>query len=450
MDLSTLRILCCPVCNGTLTAETERLDRGQLVEGTLFCARCRRHYGVCEGVADLYIPDDEAIARSGERRFQDLVVTAQKLNDLDCNNHARQAHSSLTTNQKFSAFLLVGVGWIFVLYAILIALSRASSSFLTRPSLFALSLLIALSLFAADFYTYRSFSKSKYIADLHTLHALSHDQKLSEHDMGAPTKDDEASLANQRNFVAYKGAWIRSVLERSEFATLKELHQCKGLNVGCGGTLTGPASKPYFDHGFTMLGVDVNKNSVKEYTQAFATDGVVANGVALPFKADSFDLITFTDILEHLHHALLGLQEAQRVLKGGGILLLSTNNRCALKSLRCLNPFVTAERIISLYDDSALPPRTVLGRWMDVQFYHTEFSKDEITQLLRAAGFSLVHLETRFPFPSLAVVNTIWKRVPVLRYLCSEFFLVARDHEDQKASQLNNHEPVAEIHPSLR
>ena len=52
----------------------------------------------------------------------------------------------------------------------------------------------------------------------------------------------------------------------------------------------------------------------------------------LPFQDESFDLVTCTEVIEHLEHYRYTLREMYRVLKPGGTLVLSTPNILNLKS----------------------------------------------------------------------------------------------------------------------
>jgi len=45
-----------------------------------------------------------------------------------------------------------------------------------------------------------------------------------------------------------------------------------------------------------------------------------------PFADQTFDLVLFTEVIEHLHNPLHALSEIRRVLKRGGWLILSTPN----------------------------------------------------------------------------------------------------------------------------
>ena len=61
MRISTIKILCCPVCHGRLTlsvTETTVLEDGEedIVGGTLTCTACRVDYPVREGIPELIPP----------------------------------------------------------------------------------------------------------------------------------------------------------------------------------------------------------------------------------------------------------------------------------------------------------------------------------------------------------------------------------------------------------
>ncbi|MBT8508443.1 hypothetical protein AZH53_08500 [Methanomicrobiaceae archaeon CYW5] len=64
MRISTMKILCCPVCCGgfTLTVtEQAVLEDGEedIVEGTLICTACGAEYPVREGIPNLLPPGSE-------------------------------------------------------------------------------------------------------------------------------------------------------------------------------------------------------------------------------------------------------------------------------------------------------------------------------------------------------------------------------------------------------
>lgn len=56
------------------------------------------------------------------------------------------------------------------------------------------------------------------------------------------------------------------------------------------------------------------------------------NNEGLPYADQSFDLVTCTEVIEHLEHYRYTLREMYRILKPGGVLVLTTPNILNLKS----------------------------------------------------------------------------------------------------------------------
>ncbi len=50
-------ILCCPVCKGDLTLHVIEENETEVMEGTLWCARCQVEYPISEGIPNLLPPD---------------------------------------------------------------------------------------------------------------------------------------------------------------------------------------------------------------------------------------------------------------------------------------------------------------------------------------------------------------------------------------------------------
>jgi len=86
-----------------------------------------------------------------------------------------------------------------------------------------------------------------------------------------------------------------------------------------------------------QAGFDVQSHAC-DYTDEFmAIDGqhvdiIDLNRDLLPYEDGIFDLVTFTEVVEHLEHYRLIIREAQRVLKPGGLLVVTTPNILNLKS----------------------------------------------------------------------------------------------------------------------
>lgn len=73
----------------------------------------------------------------------------------------------------------------------------------------------------------------------------------------------------------------------------------------------------------TLVALDLDTESLLACRARGAHHLVTADATAPPFIADSFDLVTALDVLEHLDDYVSALRECHRVLKPGGHLLLT-------------------------------------------------------------------------------------------------------------------------------
>lgn len=79
-----------------------------------------------------------------------------------------------------------------------------------------------------------------------------------------------------------------------------------------------------------LVGTDLDWNVLKKakrHTQHLPDIAIHhANIYALPYPADMFDAVILSEVLEHLDDDLAGLKEAYRVLKPGGIVVVTVPN----------------------------------------------------------------------------------------------------------------------------
>jgi SAM-dependent methyltransferase len=102
--------------------------------------------------------------------------------------------------------------------------------------------------------------------------------------------------------------------------------RAKVLDAPCG---AGALTLALTEAGLDAWGVDLTD----EAEAALGDHFVRANlSETLPWPASSFDAIFSTEGIEHLENRFAFLREAHRVLKPGGILLLTTPNIAALRS----------------------------------------------------------------------------------------------------------------------
>lgn len=58
MKPDLMEILRCPVCRGELVLASRKTERGEIIEGSLSCAKCHVEYPISDGIPDLLPPDE--------------------------------------------------------------------------------------------------------------------------------------------------------------------------------------------------------------------------------------------------------------------------------------------------------------------------------------------------------------------------------------------------------
>lgn len=103
---------------------------------------------------------------------------------------------------------------------------------------------------------------------------------------------------------------LTSKLTRNRLAGFIEKHKGNGLtlDIGC-------AYSPYAEYFPNRVGFDIKPGPGVD---------MVGDAHHLPFENEKFDNVLCTEVLEHLHSPELAISEMRRVLKRGGILILST------------------------------------------------------------------------------------------------------------------------------
>lgn len=119
----------------------------------------------------------------------------------------------------------------------------------------------------------------------------------------------------------------------------------KVLDAGCG---SGYGSAE-FSAAVSVVAADISADAVRHARENFQRPGLTflqASCEAMPFADATFDLVTAFEVIEHLNNWQQLLTEAKRVLKPGGILLVSTPNKSYYAESRAAagpNPFHTHE-----------------------------------------------------------------------------------------------------------
>ena len=59
MKPELMDILACPVCKGSLKLDTVEEKEGEIITGSLFCAKCNHTYPIVDSIPNLLPPDFE-------------------------------------------------------------------------------------------------------------------------------------------------------------------------------------------------------------------------------------------------------------------------------------------------------------------------------------------------------------------------------------------------------
>jgi SAM-dependent methyltransferase len=95
------------------------------------------------------------------------------------------------------------------------------------------------------------------------------------------------------------------------------------LDVGCG---NGLFLKRMSDLGWIAQGVETDTRSARVARETYGFEVYGGTLQDAGFPADSFDAITMSHVIEHLRDPLLVLAECRRILKPGGVLVVTTPN----------------------------------------------------------------------------------------------------------------------------
>jgi ubiquinone/menaquinone biosynthesis C-methylase UbiE len=96
------------------------------------------------------------------------------------------------------------------------------------------------------------------------------------------------------------------------------------LDAGCG---SGEFSRLLRRRATTVVSLDISLSLARLATQKARSLGVVGDALALPFQREVFDLVVSSEMVEHTRTPKGAVNELVRVLRLGGLLVLTTPNR---------------------------------------------------------------------------------------------------------------------------
>lgn len=175
------------------------------------------------------------------------------------------------------------------------------------------------------------------------------------------------------------------------------------LDLGCGdGTITAVLTDKY-----EVVGVDISESNLDQARKLGLRTLKHDLGKKLPFGDGEFDTVVSSQVLEHLYDTDFYLEEAFRVLKKGGVLLLTTPNAVSLTDrVRVMLGKLPITCEVSM--------RYKLGS-KDLPNGHIRpYTFPELRFQLTRTGFKVVdERTTNFPFPIYWSVPNVLKETAV-------------------------------------
>ena len=196
------------------------------------------------------------------------------------------------------------------------------------------------------------------------------------------------------------------------------------LDVGCGaGYFLNMIRDRYRQEGHdpVVVGVDISAHQVSYMAERMSKEGVTrvvaatGNGEFLPFADETFDLVTCSEVLEHIRNPKNALMEMRRVLKPGGLLLLSTPSMSAQKGWSwILLPASALVKFVTRYKNTRESPDGYEIPWYAKDFRETILS----------AGIRIQDFEYNAIIPHPYHFIFLWK--PLVRPTVAFFAAVDR------------------------
>jgi SAM-dependent methyltransferase len=156
------------------------------------------------------------------------------------------------------------------------------------------------------------------------------------------------------------------------------------IDIGCGdGLATSIAAQ--LNPGHKFVGVDWSADGLRQArARGLTLVRAGVDGIGLPIAAQAADVVIMSELIEHLVDTDLALEQAWRVLKPGGSLLLSTPNLAAW-----YNRGLLAFGVQPVFSEVSL--RGVFGRpGSQVAGHLHMFTRRALTGLLAARGFGSI------------------------------------------------------------
>jgi 2-polyprenyl-3-methyl-5-hydroxy-6-metoxy-1,4-benzoquinol methylase len=193
------------------------------------------------------------------------------------------------------------------------------------------------------------------------------------------------------------------------------------LEIGCS---TGYLTRRFLDRAERTFGFDMNEPALRAAQRRHPRVGHACGNVErLPFKNEAFDAIVMLEVIEHTDSDAAAMAEIRRVLKPGGVLVLSTPHAGLFAFLDPYNLRRAAQRTWpAAYRLASRLVRFESGQFTDNLDHHRHYRLKDLAALLEQDFIiHIVHRGGLFLYPlvaaAISVVARLWNNPPIVRGL---------------------------------
>jgi 2-polyprenyl-3-methyl-5-hydroxy-6-metoxy-1,4-benzoquinol methylase len=203
---------------------------------------------------------------------------------------------------------------------------------------------------------------------------------------------EKASKTNEYYFKAKNNhaSTVRESYLRTAKSQVRLIQKYAGgtnlLDIGCAqGFFLFSASQA----GYITKGIEISRDAAEYARREFGLDIETKPFEELRFAENHFDVVTLWQVLEHVPYPLMILREVHRILKPGGLLVVSTP------------------------DIGGIPAKILGKKWWDIKRLHVnQFTTRTLAGILQNAGFNNICSVSYRGYVSLSILVTM-----MLKYL---------------------------------
>ena len=215
------------------------------------------------------------------------------------------------------------------------------------------------------------------------------------------------------------------------------------LDLGCGHQVLpgwrAEAERELIKRCKSIVGVDYSLHSLKNHQNISLK--VRGDITRLPFREESFDLVTANMVVEHLDDPATQFQEINRILKPGGVFIFHTPNTLGHATIMArLVPGALKDKMAYLLD----------GRKEEDVFatHYKANTRGQIDALAQSTGFEVLKIRMLVSdaifavVPPLAVLELVWIRAlmtkPLKRFRTTIISVLKKRAEEESAAARRN------------